>query len=482
MAWLFPTTHRATGSPVTIAHRSAADSILFSILLLASLTTPAASRADQWTDVTGAQTMEAELLGAWGNQLIFLRSDGRRTAVSPNQLQAESRIRAQNVLRQREQQRAERIAELAQAAQAELAPAPAELPAPPEAPAYEPLPEGADLQQTVEHVNAQLQNGHVRVLWDALPAKYQGDLESLVVQFAGKMDPQLWQTQMASVRRVLDLLASRQNWILSHPFVAVVAAQSDDAPQKIYAPLLGIAQELADPQTVSLQRLQKGDLAQLIAERDEAMAGHFYQLQKISESLGMPQPQFEVKMIDKTRGTVTQHLPAAAAAASAPGQPQPGQQPSRFPALPPPQPEPYVLVDGRWVPEAIAKDWDARIAAAKDRIDALPESMESYRSAIASLVRAIDQYLAPLENAETREQFHAEMNELASNLSAAILPMFAGGGPSLPGRNSQQPGPSEPSSDSDPSIGSGSPLGSGSPMDSGSPTESDSSIGSGSPM
>src|SRR5690606_11656207 len=153
---------------------------------------------------------------------------------------------------------------------------------------------------------------------------------------------------------------------------------------------------------------------------DALIAGYLHEMQNIMEATsGAAEPRLDVKMADDTRGTVTWQPPAPAPPPTAEQGPTPPAPQPRPPAAPRPQSLTLVLVDGRWVPEPMAQEWDAQIEAAKAKIAALPESTESYRAQLGAQVQGLDQFLAPLEQAETRDAFHTQMNQLTQMAAMA---------------------------------------------------------------
>ncbi|QEG43774.1 hypothetical protein [Roseimaritima ulvae] len=442
-----------------------------------SLSMPGLASGDQWTDVSGQHTINADFLGVWGDKAVFAMPNGQRRTVLLKHLQAESRLRALDLAEQRKAHREEVKNELLEIQAAQRAPSAARIEGPAEsAPPYQPLPVGASLQDTLDHNLQQTRAGHLRVTWDTLPKSYQQDIESLVVEFAKKMPPKIWNDQIAMINRLTELLASREDWVFSHPQVlAMVSGMTNDEQQARtnYRSVIGLIQTLTDPQYVSLERLQQGNLDGLIAELDEKAAGY------LQPFLPLIEPTLPTSMIaekvDDTHAVVTivmpnSPTPAAGGPSQPGGQPYPGAQTypgsesyageeayssaempvmeegmDGMPAMPGGMPGgaapgmgmgggprgglviKMVQVEGRWVSETMAKSWESDVERFRKRIGEMPGSLDSFVFMLDAMRQWVNLNLSPLEAAETREAFHSGMDQIVADF--ALVAMQALGRP-----------------------------------------------------
>lgn len=431
------------------ARRRGSRSLLQSIAVSVALGAGAVSSAsaDQWTHVSGEKTIEAKFVGVMGERAILEMPDGKRSAVALRDLQYESRQRALDMEQARQEHMATLAGELKRAAEKERELAPKQIP-PPESspPEYEPLPENLSLEQFTEHTTRQLLAGHLRVMWDGLPPSYQADVEEVVIAFANEMDPVAWQDMLGSVNRITELLASRERWIFSYP--AIAEAGADESFRDGYRAVLGSLQTVFDPDVVTLERLQEGNLDELIAERDALLAGYLYSLIALADgAFDFDPSQIEVKMIDDNRGTVA-FKPSGAEERPGPADASPGAEPPGYPGQGSPgypgqgssgypgqgssmqsavQTQTFVLVEGRWVSEEIANEWDEQIAALQEQINnELPNQLAEMRSGLEAFKALLDQYLGPLEEAESQAEFHASIDRLAGQAAGVAMQAFGG--------------------------------------------------------
>jgi len=417
--------------------------------------------AARWTDVSGEKTIEADFVGVLGEQVILELPSGKRSAIALRNLQYESRQQALELEQTRQEHMSSVAGELKRAVEKELEAGPKQV-APPEvtvAP-YQPLPDNASLETAARHAAEQVQAGHLRAVWDGLPPSYQADVEQVVSEFARQMDPAVWQDSLGLLQRLTELLASRERWIFAYP--PLQDSGNDPSTREAYRAFLGLVQTLFDPETLTLERLQQGNLEAWIAERDAQLAPFLVQLESLNSGGSPLDPsRIKIEMIDENRGTVLMPLDGATAAAGR-GTPRGAGGPAamgsaqmemgsaemgmgsaemgmgsaemgmgsaagaRRPAGGPPS-QVFVRVEGHWVPETMAKQWDQRIAEVRKTIqEQLPSRVAEIRPLVAMAQQTVDQYLRPLETAGSEAEFHAELGQLAGQAAGMAMAAFAG--------------------------------------------------------
>ncbi|MGV3484220.1 MAG: hypothetical protein ACO1RT_07370, partial [Planctomycetaceae bacterium] len=175
------------------------------------------TRADEWTNLRGTSTVSAKLVGIWNGRALLKLDDGRQVSVKLDDLNASSRIKAQDQQEEIERLLRTRVTELDAVATEAAAPAPVTLPSPAPAPAYAPPSEGADLQSTLDHLQAQAKAGHVRVYYDALPKSQQAQADQLFQLALQKLEPANFELFRLTLHRLADLTVTRQRWLFSYP-------------------------------------------------------------------------------------------------------------------------------------------------------------------------------------------------------------------------------------------------------------------------
>lgn len=445
----------ASSSPITVSRRmlrfprqTQALSLVCGLLVCgSSLTTPRA-HADQWTNMEGTATIDAAFLGMWGDKIVLRRSDGKRIAIDKMQLNAESRLRAEEMAANKAEARARRIAEL-QSKEGEVPGIPELKPSAP----YAAMPEAGDLAATVQHVAEQLDAGHIRVLWDALPPSYQGDVEQLVQTIASNTQENDYAISMRLNQQIGRILVKQKDFVFGYPRISMIPQEPLRMIQDAYDPAAAIILELSDEETFSLENLRNTAFGEIVAAKDETMGPHIAALIGLLPAELNPLNQLRdldpsaVEMQGDDRGVI--HLVN-------------------------PQGDPtdavFVTVEGHWVPVELADNWDTMIANARQQIIA-QSGQSSGASALALVAGPV---LTQIENAETQQEFNRIIDQLLGILMQS-MPQPGG----LAGNSGGQSG--APSGRGPTGMNSGGDFNSGGSFNSGGETEGEFNSGGAQP-
>ena len=91
--------------------RSIATASRVAIIAAMSMVGMSVAKAELWTDLQGTRTVEARMVGLWGDSVILELAGGKRVAVKLEDLRSESRIQAQKLALQLKASRADRVSE-----------------------------------------------------------------------------------------------------------------------------------------------------------------------------------------------------------------------------------------------------------------------------------------------------------------------------------------------------------------------------------
>lgn len=392
-----------------------------------------ASAADRWTNLTGTSTVSGEMIGLWNGRVLLQLEGGRRVSVRMEDLRAESRIQAEKRLVEIQERLQQRRSEIAQAAQEAEAPAPTQKAELIPAPSYSAPPVGADLRTTLVGLRDQLAAGHLRVLYDTLPASHQQQADQAWALTLTKLNSESFESVRNSVHGVAELIVTRQRWLLSHPRLAQL---SDDQQQGLVAGAEFIL-ALTGDDVLSLANLRSRSLGESIALLDEALAPHLYRLISGSslETSGVP-VDFEVEA--GNGGVMTAH--------------------AVVPLMGPMGSMKFKSVEGRWVVSEERKA--SRVASSgsslgESSIDEGPaattapgdddswkqahtwlesQADESLRLPPAAevVLQQVNAAIAPLQQAQSQHEFHRALDELLPQI-AVVVNQVAGFKPPVPG-------------------------------------------------
>jgi hypothetical protein len=401
---------------------------------LALILDGSSSRAEEWTSLETNQTIQGTFLGMWQDKVVLRLTNGRRVVVAKAQLAAASRLQADELAAEKEEARAKRIAELSQSS----APV-ASIAATPAAP-YVPVTQQAGLKESIEAIAKQLEAGHIRALWDAMPPKYQRDVQEFVrLANQSQSDQQYLASQRLAAQLGRTLIAQRE-FVFNYPAMASLPPQAMEWVEKLYGPAAGIITVFGDPEVISLEAIRSDDWEPMIAALDEAMAPHLAALVRTVPVEYNPLASLTdlsdsaVQMTNENAGTVTITGPQGQPSAQA-----------------------FVRVDGKWLPEDMVSGWDAALAEARNQ--AAQQNNQQTAMASMAAISMIGAALGNIESAETQEEFNATIDMYVDTVKGLIGSQMAAGqppaGPGFGGSGFGQSGPGAPMIDSGGMLNSG---------------------------
>lgn len=324
---------------------SAAELAWRIFLFLPSVWIPNLVVAESWTDLRGTRTVDARMVGLWGDTVVLELTGGQRVSVKMDSLRSDSRIQARRLAKKMEQDRAEQIQSLEQASVAAAAAAPDPIPTPDAAPPYKAPLANQELESFIQQVDQAIAAGHVLAIYDSLPPAHRADVDDVVAMALNKVDPSSFQTLIRCLHQSGSALVNHQNWLVSSPRVQAMPESAKDRIQGPLLSLAGLLNATMDSELVSLSNMKSKPFGQWLAEFDRATCDYLHQAH---QSLG--QPIVRKITVESTTDDQTQVKI------------QSGEQ--EFQTT-------LVKVDGFWVPESYAGDnWKQVIADWKKQIEA----------------------------------------------------------------------------------------------------------------
>lgn len=362
------------------------------VLVFLSILGLATAQAEQWTDLLGTRTVEARMVGLWGDSVILELLGGKRVAVKLADLRGESRIQARKLAQKLEIARSSRISELKENASAAAAKAPQPLPKPPAAPAYQPPQANMGVAEFIDQIDSAITDGHLIAVYDALPPSYRRDVDDVVKLTASKLNEASWQGLVGTAQRLGDIIVNHQTWFLSSPRIQALPPKDLDAIEEQILPLADLLRVALSPETTNLNQLQTISFGQWLTEQDEVIAPYLAQLyDRIGLGVGR---QVTVKSEKDGSAVISVEQDGAARDIE------------------------LVSIDGYWVPKTIADEWATNIDSLKSDITSTTGMVDS----LGLVVGAFNPVLNPMANSQSAAQFHAAMDGLFSPAmqSAAI--------------------------------------------------------------
>ncbi len=376
----------------------------FSYLPVALLTVclvAAASTADEWTNLRGTSSVFAKLIGVWNGRALLKLEDGRQVSVKLDDLNADSRIRAQNQQAEIDQSMRARVSELDKLATAAAAPMPATLPAISPTPKYIPPAEGEDLRTTLQEIQTQAQAGHLRVYYDTLPKSYQAKADELFKLALTKLDADSYERFRSTMQRLSELTITRQRWLFSHP-----KFESLNDTETVMA-IASAFRQWGTEENASLEALQNQPLGDVLTKLDAATASH---LNAVIDRIFVF-PSYEIETLQNGTTMAKVVLPFIGNVHSFP----------------------MVQIEGRWIEGATPEEALAKWDGYKQTLEQIPDRSLRLGNEAEAALDAVTSILPPLERATNKNAFHRVIDEVlvslrpALNLWAGVKPITING-------------------------------------------------------
>ena len=247
-----------------------------------------------------------------------------------------------------------------------------------------------------------------QVIWQALPASYQNDVSGLVREFAGQMQDSLWDQIFGALTKLTRVLDEKRQFVLEHPRVVQQLSKSPNA-EATYDAVVALLKTILSSDISSLQRLsdfdgerflattgsqvmaQLGDLAALAPDSKETLD----EISSLSVTLSRTEGERAWVLIEK-----------------------PDEKTEEVE---------FVLVEGKWVPAAMAEGWDSGIADAREQLSQVV--VDPAQTAQAEIVLAVvDGALEGLLVAQTSEEFQASLEGMIGLAMMGVMGSVASQG------------------------------------------------------
>lgn len=251
----------------------------------------------------------------------------------------------------------------------------------------------------IETIAKELAAGNGDVLWQAMPATYQTDVNA-IAQLAGlKVDAEVYDQSFALLGRLAEVADKQKDFILN---TELGGAQSGEQVAKLEAAwpsIVGLVQTIASSSIASSAGLQSFDGQAFFSETVSELLGHSEALSTFSDD-AMPLSSFKdvvVRALESSENAATLEMTAPDGTVET---------------------ESFTRVDGRWVPVGMAADWQETIANARGQLEAITaEQVAQNKTQILQLVGMLNGVLSQIEAAESQEQFDQA-------LQGAMMPMM----------------------------------------------------------
>ncbi|MFM8398694.1 MAG: SHD1 domain-containing protein, partial [Pirellula sp.] len=220
----------------------------------------------QWSDNTGRFKVDAQFVRIEGEQVVLKKLDGRDIKIPFDRLSPESLELAKSKGGMSSSKTPSPSPGKSNPDKPSPAPSAPEAPAPTSASVAHPVTkfqDNMDPKEFVDLIYQQTTKDNYIVLWDAMPASKQKQLEELMVAFANKVDSRSFDMLRRTRTSMIEILRKQQKFILNSS-VLQIPSEFIAQIEPSYPGMVDLADNLISKDLFDGKRMQKGDMRGLL--------------------------------------------------------------------------------------------------------------------------------------------------------------------------------------------------------------------------
>ena len=228
--------------------------------------------------------------------------------------------------------------------------------------------------------------GNCSILWHAMPASFQIDVNAIAQLVGAKVDPEIYDKSFGLIGRFAEVADKQKLFILNTKLGSELAAEQIAEIEAAWPSIIGFVQTIVTSSISSSAGLRAFD-GQVFSEQTlPVLFKYSNDLAALSEENPFSSLEFDsLKTIVSTDTTAEIKITYTNGDVET---------------------EDFAKVENRWVPAEMAINWSMRMADAKKQLEAISsEKMVKNKPQIMGMITMVDGILTQLEKAETQEQF-----------------------------------------------------------------------------
>ena len=262
---------------------------------------------------------------------------------------------------------------------------------------------------TVTVVAEKLSTHNPEVLWQALPESYRNDINQLTLEFAAKMDPEIYDRVMALAGRAIEVLQSKKELVYESATFESTGADPAEIDPAITGTLL-VAETFLTSEISTLVGLEAVNWENYLATTGSALMEQASAIE--TEDVANPLDDLESLTIETLEATdTTAKLKISAE----------GHDPEELD---------LVMVEDRWVPKELAEQWPEKVAEARSRLQEMnPENMEALKTQAMMGIGMAEGLIEQIAAVESAEEFDAAVGPLLQMVMGSFASAMPADGP-----------------------------------------------------
>jgi hypothetical protein len=255
-------------------------------------------------------------------------------------------------------------------------------------------------------LHVDMADGKLVSLWNALPGSYQKDLQSLVSDTAGKVDPEVFAKGVAVFRKAVQLLKDKKEFVLKNDALAQLPLTDPKKLPQFYDAVLAVLATLADSELTRLDDLKKADVGKVLSGtgvkvfKQIAAAEEFVDESKFNGAFQLPVHNM-IGANERLKKDVLTVVKSDDKEATVNWKVTTGFQRERQIV--------FTNVEGKWIDKKLVEEWPMIIKGSQTGLEfVLPFVSKDGKPAALDFLGKIDKSLDALAAAKTADDFNKE--------------------------------------------------------------------------
>ena len=228
--------------------------------------------------------------------------------------------------------------------------------------------------------------GNCSILWHAMPASFQIDVNAIAQLVGAKVDPEIYDKSFGLIGRFAEVADKQKLFILNTKLGSELAAEQIAEIEAAWPSIIGFVQTILTSSISSSAGLRAFDGQVFSKQTLPVLFKYSNDLAALSEENPFNSLEFDsLKTIVSTDTTAEIKITFTNGDVET---------------------EDFAKVENRWVPAEMAINWSMRMADAKKQLEAISsKKLVKNKPQIMGMITMVDGILTQLEKAETQEQF-----------------------------------------------------------------------------
>ena len=339
--------------------------------------------SDNWTDSSGSKTIKADFVKLDGVNLTVRMSDGTEKVVPLSKLDDKSRIKAREMAKNGAKPSASAGQSPKDGSKASKSSGPVSFPSSPSA------------QEFMDIIIRELKNDNPIVIWDALPATKQKQIQELLKLASTRIEQRTLNSIKKFRNDLLTALKGKKQFVLNCSQLPIPPDQKTILAGS-YDSLVDLVGAYIPEDWMDISYLQQSNVRDLlasyidkVAEKGKGVEGSLPSDSPFRSMMNQNPTAAKVEIVNAKEAMVTFELP---------GQPS--------------MPVKFVFSEGRWLPELMLSGWDQNMGQAKIVLE--QTNPKDVHQMVGKGLLGFNVLLGSITNAETQADFDDAIGQVMS--------------------------------------------------------------------